>query len=1036
MTGKSDLATLAALGLTAKLLPPPHALSDVRLLVQGRLHLWPAWSRQPGPVRDLVAKFLSHRPDHLAEERALLERLRRLLATGDDFEPTATDDEGGTTWRSEYRVVPGAGLDGRIREWMDLLDSSARSGSRRPNPVLDGSQDLQLTGGGQSYRIPISHVPERVDTPLELRTAPNLDPLVLDVGALRGCARALDGSAEHEVGLYERVAVEQFVGQLTGPGARPVETVVAGITKLAVAPTGTGKSVFARLLALHVARSGTPVALVVPDIHTVWREVLRLESAAAAAELDLRVVALSSWRNLADRVGDHLDNLPKEDPDGAWALRTAAYTCHLQAYAEGPAPQIRPGSEPCTRLRQADANRGKAQRVTCPFQGQCGRFSAFERAVDADVLVVNHHAFLAGRVPRDTCVDGDNSPAISTAELVLRRCGLVLIDEIDAFQDTAIGSDSRGLALSSRGGLSKPHRLNSEVEQRRAENRLDASVRFERGRSALLRIIHEAERLSELVNRGELDWPERGAMIWRGAHDAWLANRLYGDDAHGFDRIRALFDARAVEDEHPSELLRLALAPLARGLGDGTLVADVRADIMTALNAWPAVLGRPAIGQQARSRIADRLIVRAALVQLDQALDHLRPQLPGLEQQDVVQASQLRDDLLGYAPWQPSPAGPLGHRLHGYAFDRRLNEPGALETRIISGDPHGLVLELGGLVAEALAGRRRVVLGLSATCRFPGAPGADVLGELACWVPDSSRNVQVREAVVGVRISGIGNDGERRAAARGAAEELWATTLSKYLGSKLAAPDSRGRARALVVTSSYREAEAVKDGLVRAAGSDLTVRHLVRDAAAADDDPLALARTAVETFGGTTEPSVLVGPLSVVARGHNILQVGTDRSAICGVFVLTRPVPPSHDAKRSLAHVAYNARVYPPSWQGTAGATVEAERRDAWRRLRMLQRSPATFRRMDPVLRRELVCDVLVDLAQLAGRARRGGTPVDLVFVDGAFLDEVVPWRGLVHEVLGWWKENGWLSQMVSLHGAFVVGLAKYAGFALDVDAP
>jgi hypothetical protein len=87
---------------------------------------------------------------------------------------------------------------------------------------------------------------------------------------------------------------------------------------------------------------------------------------------------------------------------------------------------------------------------------------------------------------------------------------------------------------------------------------------------------------------------------------------------------------------------------------------------------------------------------------------------------------------------------------------------------------------------------------------------------------------------------------------------------------------------------------------------------------------------------------------------------------------------------------------------------------------------------MDPELRRELVCDVLSDLAQLAGRARRGGTPVDLVFVDGAFQDEVVPWRKLVGDVMEWWRDQGWLAEMIQLHGAFVAGLAAYAGVGIE----
>ena len=90
------------------------------------------------------------------------------------------------------------------------------------------------------------------------------------------------------------------------------------------------------------------------------------------------------------------------------------------------------------------------------------------------------------------------------------------------------------------------------------------------------------------------------------------------------------------------------------------------------------------------------------------------------------------------------------------------------------------------------------------------------------------------------------------------------------------------------------------------------------------------------------------------------------------------------------------------------------------------------FSRMAPELRRELVCDVLVDLAQLAGRARRGHTTVDLVFVDGAFQDGQAPWRDLVKDVLSWWQERGCLPEMTRLHGALVHALADYTGFSLS----
>lgn len=1028
MTSTTNLVTQLALALTLRFFADEPTLGDVRMLVHGRVHLWPKWESDSQAHR-MVARFLAARPDDLADDRTFLERAREILQQATDFEASQGQVAGRPTWSTTYALVRGAALDARIDQWFGQVEKQ-RSKSAAAQADRPSAGTLTLVGGDLTYRIPHGHVPRSPDPPPALRTSPTVQGELLDREALVILARAIDGAGETGSKLYERVGVGAFLDKFISEGGVRATIEPAGVTKLALAPTGTGKSVFARLFALHLAQRGVPVALVVPDIQTVWTETVRLRAASKAAGFDLSVVPLSSWRKLGNRLGAYLDHPPKEDPDAAWALRAVGYTCLLGAYAEDGSPPTL-GDEPCTRLKQRDDRTGKERKIGCPFAGECGRFTAFREAVSADVLVVNHHAFLGGRVPIEVSVDGGQPRKLTTAELILRRSAVVIIDEIDALQNTAIGANSRGLVLSSRGRLSKPYQLLIEVERRRAENRLDSSVRFERGRSALARITHEAERLAELINRKELDWPARGRMTWREAHDASLASRLFGEDDAGLDRLGKLYDPTPIGDDEHAEELRLALRPLGPGLGDGTRMADVQAAIMRALESWPLNGRRSGSQQEDRNHITQRLILRAVLVQLDQALEHLRPQLPGLEQHEVQQAAELRDDLLGYAPWQPSPVGPLGRRMHGYAFAERLGEQGALETRIMSGDPHGLMRELGGLVSDALAGTPRVVLGLSATCRFRGSPRADVLGEVVGWVKDEARNMAVRGATVTARISGIGSHGERMEAARAAAIELWSTTLSHYLQRQSADPVAAGRARALLVTGSYDEAVAVAEGLRRAAGRDLEVRHLVSDANSGGQSPDALARARLESFGHIPAPAVLVAPLSVVARGHNILQPNSQLSALSGIFVLTRPVPPSHDADRFLAHIAYNARLHPPEWRGSPGATVDAERAAAWKRLRALQRSSATFRHMNDELRRELICDVLVDLAQLAGRARRGGTPVDLFFVDGAFADDVVPWHGLVRDVLVWWRDGGWLEEMMELHGAFVAGLADYASFDL-----
>lgn len=1025
MTSPTILVTNLALALTIRFFADQPTLGDARMLIHGRVHLWPGWESN-AEARRMVARFLAARPDDLADDRTFLERARTTLEQATDFAASENLEEGRHGWSTTYALVRGAPLDGRIDQWFSQVEKQRRKSSvARVERPSTGA--LILVGGELSYRIPHAHVPRSPDSPSLLRTAPKVQGELLDREALVVLARAIDGAGTAGTNLYERVGIGAFLDKfITEDGVRAAIG-PPGVTKLALAPTGTGKSVFARLFALHLAQRSTPVTLVVPDIQAVWTETLRLRTASKAAGLGLSVVPVSSWRNLGTRLGAYLDLPPDEDPDAAWALRAVGYTCLLSAYAEDDSsPSL--GEEPCTRLKQRDSH-GTDRKVACPFADECGRFSAFRDAVNADVLVVNHHAFLGGRVPIEVSVDDGQPRKLTTAELVLRHSAIVIIDEIDSLQNTAIGANSRGLVLSSRGRLSKPYQLLIEVERRRAENRPDFSLRFERGRSALARITHEAERLAELINRNELDWPARGRMTWREAHDAWLASWLFGEDDAGRDRLGKLYDPTPISEDERSETLRLALRPLGPGLGDGTRMADVQAAIMRALENWPLTGRRSRSQQENRSRIAQRLILRAVLVQLDQALEHLRPQLPGLEQREIRQAAELRDDLLGYAPWQPSPVGPLGRRMHGYAFAERLGEQGALETRIMSGDPHGLMRELGGLVSDVLAGTPRVVLGLSATCRFRGSPRADVLGEVVGWVKDEARNVAVHGATVAARISGVGSHGKRMEASKAAAVELWNTTLSHYLQRGLDDPAASGRARALLVTGSYDEAVAVAAGLRRAAGEALEVRHLVSDANSGEQNPDALARARLESFGHIPAPAVLVGPLSVVARGHNILQPNSQFSALSGIFVLTRPVPPSHDADRFLAHIAYNARLHPPEWRGSPGATVDAERAAAWTRLRALQRSAATFRHMNEELRRELICDVLVDLAQLAGRARRGGTPVDLFFVDGAFADDIVPWTGLVRDVLDWWRAGGWLDEMMDLHGAFVAGLADYASF-------
>lgn len=1030
---KIQTATNVALGLVLLLLPEPHRLGDAQLFSHGRLHLWPKWRDLRRDHESLVDRFIRARPESLVE----LPILQRAIASCLDSRADFLAEAGDRFWERSFRLVSGRPVEERIQSWLRSLEKTAK---RRCRSAPSGASVpvLALRGDNHSYLIPRRHLGSLQPLKLAICTADATPSTPLEEGRLLELARRID-STKHSSIPYEKVAIEGFLRNLKANG-KQVTSIGSG-TGLVVAPTGRGKSVFARLLAIDQAIQGKRTTMVVPTIGDAWKEALRIERTAEAIGAELRTTTVSSWRGIPRNLAAHLERPPKVDPDGMWAIKHIGYACRLNAYHSGPSKPPSPGQEPCNRLRVADDKSEKPH--MCPYALECGRFSGFKGAESASILIANHHAFLSARVPIPTSVDGGALEAISVSELALRTSHLVIIDEIDGFQQLVIGANSRSLVLSSSGSLSLIYNLlNAGESFRVSESRAAGRLRFDMSRSALLNIIKVAERFSELCDAGYTQWPFRGKMTWREGVDGWLAGKLFPGSGDALDQVRALYQENKLPEEH-TEALRVALRYVSGVEENVNLqIDDVLIKIATALENWVAIRTETSsvrhIRQKTKKRIIDRLVLRAVLNQLDSELRRLRSELPKLDALGVPFAGELLDRLLGYAPWSPSPTGPLDRRLFGYTFSDGENSLGTLETRALGGDPHGFVAEMGGLVSRATTGHSRTVLGFSATCRFRGSPKADIDAPVVGALTDDDRNVNVIGAEVDIRISGVSDPVERLNATGRASRQLW-PTLASYLDRKLGGTiEEQARARALIVTLSYAEAERVAYELsATAARTQSTIRYLVPKAEDAYNKPNALPLARVEEFGSIRAPAVLVGPLVTLARGHNIVQRegnGIGKSAISGIFVMTRPIPPASEAKRFLAHISYKSRLAPVEWRGSAYTSIQSERRRARGLIRNLQRNQGTFRQMNPELRREVVCDMLVDLAQLAGRARRGRTPVDLVFVDAAFRDELAAWKELVHDVLQWWSDNAWLPEMVNLHGAYIHGLARYAGFPIKKE--
>lgn len=1047
MSRKDRVATAVecALALAVRHLPPPWRLGDAAVFATGRLHLWCDWQTLSPPDRLIITRFMRWRPEAMADLPFFLEQACEVLDARVRFRPEP--GPASAAMECSFVAIKGKPIDHVVQELLHRLQSQTSSVPLRPAPApASGQTGVTLRDRRTAFSLPANHLLSPAGSTShwpELKCSGALGAITLGRTELLNLADQLERDRTSSVPYRSRL--DHLLGQLEvapdgkafGTGA----TLSCGPTGLFVAPTGGGKSILARVLALDLARRGIPVAIIVPDVKEVMREAHRLQGHIDANQWRLSVATINSASRMMEKAEEMLRFSSDDDAHANWAIERLAYPCQLSAYAE-PDDQCIPGSEPCFRLSQ---QMGKRMRdVRCPFAAGCPKFGSFYRSVSANILVVNHAAFLVGRVPVPIIVDGQPILKMSVMELVFRRCGVVLIDEIDALQEKAIGRSSGHLQLSSFGRMSPMYKLLDDFKRARASGDLPLTQRVDRVRSQLYFVNWLIDELTDLMNLDRVRWRPREAMRWSGAQDTWLAQRLFGAHPHALKRLDELYEDDPIADS-PAEMLRAAVALwLARDLEDAKDLAQLRSALMSALAQWPTALAtRPALEDKTKSRVADGLILRAMLTRLERALSQLRPQLPLLEQHGIEAAACVRDALLGYMPWMPSPLGPLGRRVFGFSFQGHDDEAGTIYAQALCGDPHGLIAGLGNVSAPALSGHPRIVIGLSATAFFPGSPRSHVQSPVVIVQPDSTSGVAVEGVTVidvedqgkPVRISGVTAPSKRLERVGRLAFLLWSQVLGRHLGGLREDAATTRRARALLVTGSYAETRRAAAALSQAMGSateaDRRLRYVVPsgEAGCDKDDLRAIPPRDIEKFG-MSDADVLIAPLSVVARGHNIVQGEQGergKSAIASVFVLVRPVPPVEDAARMLAHVSYemSTGIVP---QARLAEALRAERRRAEQRLFQIRCGVGPFSTMPVDLKHAILCDVLVDLAQLAGRCRRGGTDVRLYLVDGAFHDDQVGWRHLIQQSFEIWKREGDLPRMMRMHQAFLRGLAQFAG--------
>jgi hypothetical protein len=426
------------------------------------------------------------------------------------------------------------------------------------------------------------------------------------------------------------------------------------------------------------------------------------------------------------------------------------------------------------------------------------------------------------------------------------------------------------------------------------------------------------------------------------------------------------------------------------------------------------------------------MLRRAYLEPLRARLSELHFHISHLRAVGADSANDIADALGGFTQWSAMPTSPLGRLF--FAFQERL-DPDAPETAKLAvaafgGDPHGYTLHLGELTARGHARTPRAVIGLSATCYFPGAPHHHVHVKPTWVVPDTDpTGVKVYGDVVRtadhdpVRVSGV--SGVRRETEIRKIGQLLYRKLELELGrlrEQCERYGGQGRDRILVATTSYASVLDLAEGMMRAGASPHSLCVVTRpgnEPEINDSRWHVLTSDRVEQFPDTGA-EILIAPLAIIERGVNIL-VG-DSSALGAIYLVIRPVPVLDDPNELLAHI--NHRLWAESRTDTTAdshplGTLAQRMKNAGLYFNEIVCSAQYFRSLPGWVQRGIVAEIIVGLIQLVGRARRGGTPGEVHLVDYAFFDD----RGksslprLINELRDEWRKTGELDRLLALYG-------------------
>ncbi|NQD76852.1 hypothetical protein LOY42_13720 [Pseudomonas sp. B21-023] len=1010
----SDIAATLFMALAARHVEGQVSLADAAALIAGRTHKWSTWNHLALEQQITIARALRLRPPELAQPARFIEIAEGVLAhEHSPFELVDLDSPGtALSEKDQYQVRTVLNVDQVIQEYLDALKGWHQPPSTAKIPESGSVAFKYITAERtRTFTIPAE---ERSCLPkgAEYLTIPDVDCLPeveWDYTTLRSIAKRLDAAATPHT--QHCASLDNIWGNA---GKRSAD---AGSFFRVNAATGTGKTVVMSLMGVDAASRGHKVVIAVPGYVELENTVRIMREAASVVAPGLKIAPLHSASKIPTRAALHFKNRSEDHPYD--------YACLLNAFSTDQ-EEMPAGSEPCFKL-QVVTSKPNSQETTkrishCPFLFTCGQTKMMARALEADIIVINHHALLSGtsRIPFE---DSDKLPGPrSLIEILLRTAPIFLVDEIDGLLKTAIDNSALSLQLGNIGEDSPLMQLfRTLVSNRSRIPGID--------NSSILRIIWaltyccvSVDQLMNLQQRRYFEWPKK-ETTWAQADDGYIKAKL---DISA-ETLEALY--RSGNASVPKHLMALRENLVYWRTNDPASRPESMAaelgSLLVALSDGHHL--KEKLNPKDHQRLKASLILRGVLDYIEIALRNLQIELPSFANAEVPYAQEVHSKLKGREPLSFSPIGPLHRTVFGFKRKQTSEEQSTLNVVAMRGDPHGTLLALPELAALGFAGVRRMFMGFSATAYFPGASAFDLKARDFIDVPDAKGQVTFENIGLTTVVSGAPYF-ERKERIRQLALELW-PWLERRLHSLAKDPATQDRARLLLVASSDADAELLAItladlcptptvGWVRGRSSEYKPTLLNSEHALVYDD------LAQFIDGIHRNKTILVSALQPMARGHNIVNKD-GLSAIGGVVLCVRPLPASDSPENNLAHISYETwnRMQP---QPSLRHILHTERVISNKLLDSIRGAPPAFSQQPPNIRHYTVMNILVTLTQLIGRGRRGGTPVTCFFADAAFTRGRTPWAKLLSDSVKWLKEEGNWNQFSLHHNGIATAITKY----------